>query len=232
MDTIRLLRSAALMLTAFAWCAGSAHAEVESRSVAGFDAVLVEVPGELQIDKGPREALTLEAEPAVLRMITTELQGRQLRIGLAQGRVETQQPIRIRLTVRDLRAVESRASSAIKVGAMHGDTVSLRLSGGGSIHVAQLAAQTLEVRIAGAGEVVVDAGRVVSQRIAIGGIGGYSAPALESQSADVTIDGNGKVRLAAASRLAVGIGGVGQVRYRGDPVLTQTIRGIGTIERD
>src|SRR5687767_3096890 len=97
--------SAALVATALF---APAQAATETRGVADFDEVVFAVPGEVSINQGPRETLTLEAEPAVLRKITTEIRGRRLLIGLAPGRVETQQPIRMKLGVRTLRAFESR----------------------------------------------------------------------------------------------------------------------------
>lgn len=225
----RLLQGAALGVAV--WHGGAAAA-VETRSVAGFDEVLFAVAGELQIEQGDREGLTLDAEPKVLRMITTEQHDKRLYIGLARGRVETQQPIIIKLKVRSLREFESRTAGTIKVGPLVGETLVLSLAGGGSIRVARLSAQSLEVRIAGAGDVSVDAGQVSTQRITIGGVGGYVAPALASQRAEVGIDGSGKVQLAASGTLSVRIGGIGHVRYRGEPQITRTIHGIGTIEKD
>jgi hypothetical protein len=205
----------------------------ETRNVADFDTVVLAVPGEVSIEQGPRETLTLECESAVLRKLTTEVHGRQLFIGVASGRIETQQPIRIKLGVRTLRALESRAPSAISTGPLRTDSLSLLMAGGGSIRVDRLDnAQSLNVRITGAGDVVIGGGKVGAQQLAIAGMGTYSAPKLASTSADVAIDGNGEVQLAASTTLAVRIGGVGHVRYHGDPAVTRSIRGIGSIEKD
>jgi hypothetical protein len=169
----------------------------------------------------------------VLSKITTEVHGRRLVIGLAPGRVETQQPIRMKLGVQALRAFESRAIGAITIGALRSDTLTLVLAGGGSIRVDRLEnARNLDVRITGAGDVAVGGGKVTAQQLAITGIGTYSAPKLASESADVAIDGNGEAQLAASNTLAVRIGGVGHVRYHGDPAVTRSIRGIGTVDKD
>ncbi|KWT93232.1 MULTISPECIES: DUF2807 domain-containing protein [unclassified Variovorax] len=213
--------------------AGPAQAATETRGVTGFDEVVFAVAGELSIEQGPRETLTLEAEPAVLRKITTEVQGRRLLIGLAPGRIETQQPIRMKLGVRTLRAFESRTAGDISIGPLRSEALSLVLAGGGSIRLDRLEdARSLDVRITGAGEVAVGGGKVVAQQLAITGMGRYSAARLASERAEVAIDGNGEVRLAASTTLAVRIGGVGHVRYHGDPAVTRSIRGIGSVEKD
>ncbi|MEJ8810514.1 DUF2807 domain-containing protein [Variovorax ureilyticus] len=231
------LRAAALAASCAAVLAatpsGPAQAATETRSVANFDEVVFAVAGDVSIEQGPRESLTLEAEPAVLRKITTEVHDRRLLIGLAPGRVETREPIRMKLGVQTLRAFESRTAGSISIGPLRSDTLALVLAGGGSIRLERLDnARSLDVRITGAGDVAVGGGKVTVQQLAIAGIGTYSAPRLASERADVSIDGNGEVQLAASNALAVRIGGVGNVRYHGDPAVTRSIRGIGSIEKE
>jgi hypothetical protein len=229
----RSLRGSALAAVLAATLAGPAQAATETRSVAAFDEVVFAVAGEVNIEQGLRETLTLEAEPAVLRKITTEIHGRRLLIGVAPGRVETQQPIRMKLAVRTLRAFESRTTGAISIGPLSSDALALVLAGGGAIRLDRLDnAASLDVRITGAGEVAVGGGKVMAQKVAITGTGTYSASKLASERAEVAIDGNGEVQLAANHTLAVHIGGVGRVRYRGNPAVTRSIQGVGSIEKD
>lgn len=226
------LAASCAALVATSLC-GPAQAASETRSVADFDEVVCAVAGELSIQQGQRESLTLEAEPAVLRKITTEIHGRRLVIGLAPGRIETQQPIRMKLGVRALRTFESRTAGSVSIGPLSSDSLALVLAGGGSIRVDRLEqARSLDVRITGAGDVAIGGGKVITQQLAISGIGTYVAPKLDSEAAQVAIDGDGTVQLAASSRLAVRIGGVGNVRYRGDPAVTRSIQGVGSIEKD
>ena len=229
----RVLRASTLAAALAATAAGPAQAATETRAVSGFDEVVFAVAGEVRIDQGARETLTLEAEPAVLRKITTEVQGRRLVIALAPGKVETQEPIRTRIGVRTLRAFESRTAGEVRIGPLQSDALALVLAGGGSIRVDRLEnARRLDVRITGAGDVAIGGGRVTAQQLAITGMGSYAAPRLDSERAEVAIDGNGDVRLAASGVLNVRIAGVGHVRYHGDPAVTRSIRGIGTVEKD
>jgi len=211
---------------------GPAQAATESRSVADFDEVVTTVSGEVSVEQGPRESLSLEAEPAVLRKITAEVHGRRLLIGI-DGKVETHQPIRMKLGVQALRAFESRAIGAISIGPLRSDTLALVLAGSGSIRVERLEnARNLHVRITGSGDVAVGGGQVTAQQLDIAGIGSYTAPRLASERAAVAIDGNGEAQLAASNTLAVRIGGIGHVRYHGDPAVTRSIRGIGSVDKD
>jgi hypothetical protein len=234
----RAIRASALALgcaatVLAATLAQPAAAASENRSVAGFDQVLVAIPGDVDIEQGPHETLTLEAEPEVLGRITTEVRDGCLVIGLAPGRIETRQPIRMQLEVRSLRAFESRGAGSAEIGPLHSEALTLVLTGGGSIRLDRLEdARKLDVRIVGAGNVGIGAGKVAAQQLAISGVGSYHALGLASESADVAIDGNGDAQLAASSTLAVRIGGIGHVRYRGDPAVQRSVRGIGSVEKD
>jgi Putative auto-transporter adhesin, head GIN domain len=213
---------------------GPAQAAIETRNVADFDEVVFAVAGEVSIEQGSRESLSLDAEPAVLRKITTEIRDRRLVIGVTpSSRIETNQPIRMKIGVRTLRAFECRTTGAISIGPLRSDTLTLAMAGGGSIHVDRLDnAANLKVKISGSGDISVGGGKVTAQQLAISGMGTYSAPHLASERAEVAIDGSGEVQLAASSTLAVRVDGIGNVRYHGDPAVTRSIRGIGTINKD
>lgn len=226
------MRPLAGLLVLLAGCLGAARADTQSRGVADFDAVQLELPAEVTLTQGAQALLTLDAEPTALEKITTEVRDRRLWIGVARGHLETRRPIRITLVLRQLRAFESRASATVRSSALVADSLSLRLLGGGSFRLDGLQAEMLDVQLAGANEVAVGAGRVASQRIAMAGSGRYVAPRLDSDRAEVRIDGNGQARLAAALRLDVQIRGVGEVRYRGSPTLTRSVQGVGAIEAD
>jgi hypothetical protein len=228
----RIPRLSALLLAAAVL--DPAAAATQAHSVAGFDEVVFDAAGELSIEQGPREALTVEAEPDVLRKVTAEVRGRRLHIAFAPGsRVETREPIRFRLAVTALRSLESRTAAEIHVGPLKSEALALVMAGTGAIRLDRLdGARSLDVRITGAGDVGVAGGGVTAQRLAIGGSGRYWAPSLASERAEVSIDGNGQAHLAARTALAVRIGGVGEVRFRGDPAVSRSIDGIGTVEKE
>jgi hypothetical protein len=108
----------------------------------------------------------------VLRKITSEIHGRRLLIGLAPGRIETQQPIRMKLGVWTLRALESRTAGAISIGPLRSDALALAMAGASTIRLNRLD-NALSLR---------------AQKVAISGMGSYSAPQLVSERAEVAID--------------------------------------------
>lgn len=208
-----------------------AAAAQRSFAVQDFNEVLWRGSGELFIEQGAQEGLSVEAEPAVLARLQVEVRGGRLDIGFLPGRVVTQAPIRLHLKVRSLVRLESQAAGAVRVGALQTPALALELAGSGETRIAALRARSLEARLAGSGLLAIDGGAVERQHVLIAGASDYQAPRLASRQAEVDIAGSGDAELAAAQRLVARIAGAGNVRYRGHPAVEQDISGAGTVER-
>jgi Putative auto-transporter adhesin, head GIN domain len=204
---------------------------VEPRPVAGVRGVLWQAAGELLIEQTGRERLSVEAEPALLPRILTEVRDGRLSIRFAPGRIETRHPIRIRLEVESLASIEAEGAGTLHVGALTVPALTLRLAGSETLALARLAAERLDVRLDGSGGVVVGGGQVERQQIVITGSADYDAPRLACRSARVSIEGSGNVRLAVAERLEATIDGSGEVLYLGQPRVAKRMGGSGGVRQ-
>jgi hypothetical protein len=209
----------------------SAGTAVEQREVSGFDTVVWQAGGELAIEQTGRERLSIEADPAVLAKIVTEVRRGRLVIGFKPGRVVSRETVRFRLEVKSLAALESTGSGTVRIGALSGGDLSLQLAGSDTVQLARLSARTLDVRLAGAGEVVVGGGRVERQRVVITGAANYQAARLDCRDAEVSIDGSGNIEVTARERLVARIAGSGDVVYHGHPRVAETVSGAGTVRQ-
>lgn len=231
-----LLSAGSLLIAAAAAAPHGVHAAQtasETRDLKkGFDEVVFAATGELDIVQAQHERLTIEAEPQILRKITSEVRGRQLVLGFTSGNVVAREPIRFRLEMPTLRLLELQSSGNAQLGDFDVTSLSLLLGGSGDLRLDRLTAQSLKVRLPGSGTISIAHGRVDTQRIEIAGAGTVDTAGLESRNADVSITGSGDVRLAASKRLQVTIAGSGSVRYSGDPQLTQSVTGAGSVERE
>ena len=227
-----LLSSAALLAGVAARQGVRAQARTQDeRAVSDFDSVLWEAAGELSIRQTNRERLVIDAEPAVIAKVVTEVDRRRLRIGFRPGTVQSREPIRFFLEVKELVSMQTRSSGVVHVGPLSTNALTLHSAGSEQIELAQLHAQALDVRLDGAGEVAVD-GDVERQRVVIAGAANYRASGLASRHAEVAIDGSGDVRVAVAERLVIRIRGSGSVIYRGNPQVLPTVSGAGDIRRE
>lgn len=209
----------------------AAATRVENRDVSGFDAVLFDGVGDLTIEQTGRERLSVEAEPAVLEKIVTEVRGRRLIIRF-EGSVQTREPIRFRLQVSTLRSLEMRGSNHAQIGNLDSPLLALQLAGSGEVLLQRLAAREFELDIGGSGKVAVEAGTVEAQRVVIGGAGDYQAPGLASRQAEVSVRGSGGARIAVSERLVARVAGSGEIVYRGNPSVSRQVSGAGSIEQE
>jgi len=208
-----------------------AGTQVEQRAVSGFDSVDWQASGELSIEQSGRERLSVEAEPAVLAKIVTEVRRGRLMIGFKPGRVESRETVRFRLEVKSLAALDANGAGALHIGALSAADLVLRLAGSDTLRLARLSARSLDLRLAGAGDAVVDGGRVERQRVVIAGAANYQAPRLDCREADAAIEGSGNIELTARERLVARIAGSGDIVYHGQPQVLQTVTGAGSVRR-
>lgn len=224
---------AAAGLAALRAGAGRPALVVETRPVAGFDRVRWEAGGELTIEQTGREHLSIEAEPAVLALVVTEVRQGRLHIGFVPGRsVVSEQPIRFRLELKSLVALEVGGAGNVRTGPLSTPALALTLGGSNELRVQALHARSLDARLDGAGLLQIGGGQVDRQRVVIGGACNYQAAQLQSREAELTIDGGGEMRVAVAERLVARIGGSGQVLYRGRPRVERSITGAGEVRPD
>jgi hypothetical protein len=188
---------------------GSGEVATETRQVSGFTGIELSGIGEVILDQGESESLTLEADDNVLPVLTSEVEDSVLRLGQKpRTRVNTRNPIRYRVTVKDLASIE--------------------LSGSGSVVGEGLRAAELRTDISGSGTVRL-AGSADEQRVEVSGSGTYNAGDLPGRSVDIDISGSGKATLTVTEQLTVDISGSGTVTYSGDPRIDQSVSGSGRL---
>lgn len=209
--------------------ASAAGTSIETRDVSGFDRVVMRSVGELTIHQGTSEHLEIEAEPQLLPKIGSEVRDGVLYLEILTPQFQTREPLRFRLTVKQLEGLDSMASGSVNIGALKTDSLELKLTGSGDIRVDSLDATQVDTQLTGAGNVSIDAGQVDQQALQLQGSGDYAAGGMKSRAARVNIIGSGNVTVDASDLLDVRIGGSGDVHYFGTPRIEQSISGAGSV---
>lgn len=198
-----------IMLTGCSAVSGSGQVASETRQVSGFTGIDLSGVGEVIIEQGESESLTIEADDNVLPVLTSEVEDAVLRLGRKpRTTVTTRNPIRFRVTLKDLN--------------------SIALSGSGSVSAENLRVDALRVDVSGSGTTNL-AGSADEERIAMSGSGRYDAAGLSSRSVEVDISGSGTAAVAVSEQLRVDISGSGTVTYSGDPRIDQSVSGSGRL---
>ena len=188
---------------------GSGSTTSESRDVSGFEEVELRGVGNLSIQQGESESLTVEAEEDVFPKIRTKVKNNRLIIGPERNTtISTTEPIDYELTVEALSALE--------------------VSGSGDVEAEDISTDELAVTIDGAGAVEIS-GEVDSQNVEISGSGDYRAEDLESKQAELDVGGTGSATVNVSDELDAQVGGSGAIYYIGDPAVRQDVSGAGEV---
>ncbi len=188
---------------------GSGETTSESRDVSGFEEVELRGVGNLSIQQGDSEALTVEAEEDVLPKIGTKVKDNRLILGPKRNTtIDTTGPITYELTLKDLTALE--------------------VSGPGDVEAEDISTDELAVKINGTGDVEIS-GETDNQNVEISGSGDYQAEDLESEQAEVDVGGTGSAIVNVSDELDAKVSGTGSVEYVGDPTVNQDVSGTGEV---
>ena len=197
------------LLVACSMATGSGTPATENRPVSGFSNVELAGSGELIVEQTGTESLTLEADDNLLPLLTSEVSGDTLHLGVRPNTtLRPRTPIIYRLTVSQLTGLE--------------------VSGSGTVTATTIQADRLRVKISGSGRITVT-GDVVDQELEISGSGEYRANQLLSRTLQARISGSGNADVNVTESLDVDISGSGSLTYQGDPQISQQISGSGKL---
>jgi hypothetical protein len=201
----------------------------EARPIADFNRVVLRGVGNLYLTQGKQEALSVEAEKAILPKIATYIRDGTLFVE-PKDSFSTEQPIRFHLTVKTLEALRSEGSGTIEASALATPDLELVITGSGRANLRALSCDSLSVKLLGAADLALS-GKCVSQEVVVRGSGSYRARDLEARQTRIEARGAGKAEVVAKEKLSVRIAGSAGVTYYGNPRIEQEITGAGTLQR-
>jgi Protein of unknown function (DUF2807). len=228
---------------------GSGKIVTQSVDVRGFERVSLNGVGDVYIEQGDTESLTIETDDNILPLLETTVRGRELVLSVEPNRdINPSRSIIYRLTVQDLNGVEVngsgnfsieqvqskdmeitvRGSGDVNIKGLDADTLSINLSGSGNITVEELSVKTVDTDVKGSGDIKMD-GNAETQTISVSGSGNYLAADLETISADVRVPGSADITVWVQDELKINMNGSGSVRYYGKPTVDQSGFGSGDI---
>ena len=190
---------------------GSGNVIVDERAVDGFDEIALRGAGDVVVELGPEERLTVEADDNLLEYLLTDVRGDRLELRIRNNTsISPSEAITYRVTATDLDKVA--------------------VFGSGDLVATEIATDKFEASINGSGTITL-AGMANEVEFAIPGSGRIDGTELVAFDGDVIINGSGTIIVHATDRLDVAINGSGNVEYFGDPDGDRQINGSGNISR-
>ena len=211
---------------------GSGDIITEERDVSGFDRVSLSGIGDVTIEVGDEESLTVITDDNIMPYVRTEVKNNTLILDFDDGTFnrgyDPTDGIKFELVVTDLNRVDISGAGKMYVGELETEKFVVNNTGAASIEIDSLKADELVVKQTGAGSIVAS-GQVQGQELNNTGAGSYQAGELESETAIISISGVGSATVWATESLDISISGLGNVVYYGSPRITQSISGLGNL---
>ncbi len=211
---------------------GSGNIVTEERDVSSIDRVTFSGFGELNIQQGDKESLTVSTDDNIMSYIQTDVSQGILAIGFDnEGQQRGFNPsdgIKFDLVVKDLARLDISGDGDINIGELRAEKLLVNHGGIGDLEITFLTADELIVRHSGAGNMVIS-GLVKGQEVTHSGVGSYHAVDLRSQTTNIKISDAGSADVWAVDSLDVEISGLGEVTYYGSPRVIQNISGVGKL---
>jgi len=228
---------------------GSGHIVTKSFDVSGFDRVILEGFGDVYVEQGQTESLSVQTDDNLMSLLDIKVRGKELRLGIKPGfDVSPSKSLTFNLTVKDLHgvtlagsgnfyvepvksnnlAVSILGSGNIDIKGLNANSLSLDLNGSGNFTLADVSAKKVDTSLRGSGDIKLD-GNAGSQTITISGSGNYLAGDLQTDTTDVSVPGSGNVTAWVNEALNIKVSGSGDIQYYGRPIVDQSNSGSGDI---
>ncbi|MFO0937405.1 MAG: head GIN domain-containing protein [Gemmataceae bacterium] len=239
MSRLPLLACCAVLSATFTGCAamhsivvqGNGSVERAERSVSAFEKITLSGEGEIVLQQGDREELTIETDSNLMEWIETEVDGNELKIRTKPGHfLRPSKSIRYLVTVRNLEAVTMSGSGSVSSEDLTCDKLHLSISGSADANLEGLDAKSLQIDISGSGKFI-GVGKADEFTVKIAGSGKIWTKNMESKSVKVSVSGSAEIEVWATEQLNVNVAGSGTVRYKGDAKVKQSVAGSGSVSK-
>lgn len=190
---------------------GSGNVKTETRNVSGFNGVTVTGAGNILIDQNGTESLTVTTDDNLLQYVKTDVRGGKLVLDFTPGLMFDK--------VKDL---------TFQIGMKNLN--SLQVDGAARIQGKNIATDNLSVKLNGAGAITLS-GKATELDVVIDGVGAYDGAELATQRAKVTHNGTGGAVVRVSDKLEASVSGLGGIEYIGNPQVTKSVGGLGTVRQ-
>jgi len=188
---------------------GSGQRQRQKREVPAFTSISTAGAYDVEVTVQKETSLEIEADDNILPLITTDVSSGVLRIRSKKG-YSTDEPIKLKITTPTLEGLSTSGVGKIEISGLQNDKFEIESSGAPTIK-ASGESKTLRIKANGAGKI--------------------DAHKIRAASAFVESNGVAKVEVFASEELNANVSGPSQVVYSGDPKVTKSVHGPGSVEK-
>ncbi len=202
----------------------------ETRDLAAFDRLTVNIPGRVEIVVGSKTQAEISVEESVLDILKTEISGGRLLVEFEKS-VRDVENLVVRITVPSLTRLDLNGSAdVVCADLMKGQSIDINLNGSGDIDFSNLDFSAIDAAAHGSGDLILK-GKALDFSAMVFGSGDLAALETMAERATVENSGSGDAALSVASKLKAKITGSGDISYRGEPTVEQSVSGSGKLNK-
>jgi hypothetical protein len=205
----------------------------QNRPVAGFQRIDLRGYGDIVLNQGTQERLSINADEHLMPRLICEVRGETLVLDQDRTWLDwitfANSPIHYEIGIISLSGISISGSGTLTAGRLESPAIEMRVSGSGKIQIDELQSQQANISVSGSGEIRLS-GKTAKTQIRTSGAAKILGLELESQESELHISGSGQAWVQALVSLSVNVSGSASVYYRGNPKLSQKISGSARIE--
>lgn len=225
-----LLLAVALFLSSCACDDGSGNVIQEKKTLPPFKSIDLRWMGDVYLTQGDKQGLLVEAEDNIMDLLEIYVSGDELIIDKRVGCFRPTEPIKYYISVKDIKDITiSGSGNVIGQSRIVADSLDIIITGSGDIDM-ELIAESLKTIVEGSGDVRLSGGAGLHEYL-LEGSGNLEAFDFRTDSTSVNIEGSGNSEVFANENLDIIISGSGDVSYKGDAVVSQSVTGSGSVAK-
>ncbi|MEO5947233.1 MAG: head GIN domain-containing protein [Chitinophagaceae bacterium] len=211
---------------------GNGNMKVENRTLSSFDAVNVSCNTDLYVKQDSIFSVRVEADENLMEYIITELDGNTLKIRSKDG-VNLKSSSSIKVYVSGPSFNHFKASEASDIFSENKITskeaIAIDISGASDVKM-ELMAPQIEANLSGASSLTLS-GQTKDFKVDGSGSTDINCFDLQTENTVIKLSGSGNANVFASVKLDLRISGSADVRYKGNPTVSQKISGAGSVKK-
>ena len=204
----------------------------ERINVSNFDGLRVSNAFVVEVSVGNNESLEIEIDEDFRSDLIAEVRSGTLVIGLEDNRRKRRmrESPKAYITVKSLDKIALSGAVTLKTfDILKGDKMTIDMSGASVVSM-ELEVDELYIEASGACVINME-GITKEQTVKSSGATTYRAYELESEFADIRVNGAGSARISVSDELDVRASGASSVRYRGNPRVNSDTSGASSVRK-
>lgn len=201
---------------------GSGDIVTKNVDMYDFNRVNFSGEGEFMLSQGDEETVAIATDSNLIKYINVEVREGTLYIWHRE-RISPSQPLLVRVSVKEITGLELAGIVNADVSELNTERLKVDISGLVTLKMKELEADTLDVTLNGSSEFeLTGTGEVAKQEITLNGSNSYKTPKLQSQEANISLNGSNNTTIWAVETIKVIVNGNGSVQYYGSPQINQS----------